>query len=674
MTTPRRRGSLAYDGRIMHSRLTGPRHRFSHGVTFFAIALDEDGPGWPVGYERRAPLALRAADHWGHEDRSVQFNYREALRNHGLDPDGRGVLVTQLRQLGYVFNPISLIYWYRGDALTAVIAEVANTFGQRHLYAFDARATPAGASGLRTFHARKALHVSPFLGMDHDYTFTLSEPGPRFHAAITLRRGGEVAFHSTWTGVGRPLTRLAAARALLRRPLMPLMVTGLIHLQALRLWRKGARFHRTPSFRPGRGTSPPSVAPPGRRALHPPPPARVSPLSPVVRAASGLVLRRRGEGDLAVTWPDGHTHTTRGHGRAPAVRLTINSRDLFHRVARRGTTGVGEAYVAGDWDAEDLPGAMRALLTRARDLTRHPVGRAGIAIRTRRPRRAVASTRERAAHEVRYHYDLGNDLYRLFLDDETLSYSAAVFAHPGQALADAQRAKLRGILDALDLRPGQRVLEIGCGWGGFAVLAAEERGVDVTGLTLSRDQHAIAAERARASSACDRIDVRIEDYRDHRGAYDAVVSIEMIEAIGHDELPGYFAAIDGFLQPGGRAFVQAISIPDDRYERYRRSRDWISEYIFPGGCCPSLEAMRAALEPTDLVIRRHTDVGAHYATTLAHWLERFDANLDRVRALGFDERFVRGWRFYLASCQAAFACGNIHDRQLVLDRPSERSG
>lgn len=666
--------SGVYQGRVMHHRIGTPEHRFRYGVSFFAIHLDELGTiardVWPVGVERRALMGLRSRDHIGDPRAPLNDNYRALLRHHGLDDRGHGVLVTQLRQMGYVFNPISLVYWYREGALRAVIAEVANTFGERHPYVFPVEGHRGGRLQFRT---TKQMHVSPFYGMDYEYVFVLEEPGERFVATISLERDGRRAFHSTWTGTRRPLTTGNVMRALARHPLMPLQVIGLIHAEAIRLAAKRARFHRKPRFRVGAGSVTDAAPPAGRSALRLPPPARRSPLTPAVRALSGLVLRRPGEGDLVVEHPDGRRDITPGSGQSAPVTITIHARDLYRRVARRGTTGVGEAYVMGDWDSDDLTGAMRALLTRSRDLRSHPLGRAGVALRHVRPRLPERMHLRRASEQIRYHYDLGNDLYRLFLDDETLTYSAAAFDDPAWSLAEAQIAKLRGIGQRLGLRPGQRVLEVGCGWGGFARLAAEEFGVHVTGVTLSHDQHAVATARAEASPARDRIDLRIQDYRTLSGQYDAIVSIEMIEAIGHAQLPTYFATLDRLLAPGGRAFVQAISIPDERYERYRRSRDWISEYIFPGGNCPSRAAMAQAMAPTRLRVAEARDIGTHYATTLRHWRERFETALPQVRALGFDDRFVRAWRFYLASCEAAFACGNIHDWQLVLHRPEEAS-
>lgn len=665
-----------YDGRVTHHRRGTPEHRFTHPLTFFAIHLDETDAiarcVWPVGVERPGLMALRARDHWGDPRAPIARNMAEMLDAHGVDPgDGRGVLVTQLRQLGYVFNPISFLFWYRGNDPVAVVAEVANTFGERHPYVFT-RDNARVEGGRWRMTTAKRMHVSPFLDMDFVYRFDVREPGDSFAAAITLVRGDDVAFHSTWTGRRRPLTSGTALRAFARRPLMPQRVMAVIHAEAARLSLKGAPFHRKPAFRVGRGSRPAEGGAAGtRRGLRPPPPARRSPLTPVVRGLSGLVLRRVGPGDLEVRHPDGRRDRTPGVGDAPPARIDVNSKDLYRRVARRGTTGVGEAYVAGDWDSPDPAAAMRALLSRAQGLTSHPLGRAGVALRAVRPRLPTAVDRVLAARQVGYHYDLGNDLYALFLD-ETMSYSCAVFAREGQDLADAQRDKWRGVCRALDLRPGQRVLEIGCGWGAFAALAAEECGVHVTGLTLSRDQHALARERLASHPARDRVEIRLQDYRAVAGTYDAVVSVEMIEAIGHPRLPEYFATVDRLLAPGGRAFVQAISVPGDRYARYRRSRDWISEYVFPGGNCPSLDAMTAAMSRSSrLGVRSATDIGPHYATTLRAWRRRFDAHEADVRALGFDEGFVRAWRFYLASCEAAFDNRALQDYQLVLGRSHE---
>jgi cyclopropane-fatty-acyl-phospholipid synthase len=274
-----------------------------------------------------------------------------------------------------------------------------------------------------------------------------------------------------------------------------------------------------------------------------------------------------------------------------------------------------------------------------------------------------------AGRHVRYHYDLGNDLYRLFLDD-TMTYSCAVFTAPGESLQEAQRTKHRMICGKLRLRPGDRLLEIGCGWGAFAMVAAGEYGAHVTGVTLSREQHDLATRRIAEAGLTDRIDVRLQDYRTLRGRWDVIASTEMIEAIGHRELPTFFRTCDRLLGDDGLVCIQAIAVPDRRYDRYRRSRDWMTEYIFPGATVPSMRAMVDAMtDASELMVHGVEDIGIHYAETLRRWRVSFEERRDEVLALGFDEAFIRAWRFYLAGCEAAFRTRSIHDYQLVLTRP-----
>jgi cyclopropane-fatty-acyl-phospholipid synthase len=290
-------------------------------------------------------------------------------------------------------------------------------------------------------------------------------------------------------------------------------------------------------------------------------------------------------------------------------------------------------------------------------------------VQRRRPRLPARSDLPGARRDIQYHYDLGNDLYALFLDP-SWTYSCAVFEHPGMSLEEAQGAKYRRICDKLDLGPGSHVLEIGCGWGGFALHAATEYGARVTGLTLSEEQAALARERVAAAGLEDRVEILLQDYRTLEGSFTHVASIEMLEAIGHRELPVYFRAVDRLLAPGGVACIQTIAVPDQRYERYRRGNDWIRQYVFPGALIPSLDAITSAMtRSSELIVHGVENIGYHYARTLRLWRERFLENRDQVLALGYDERFVRTWEFYLAFCEAGFRTRALHDYQLVLTRP-----
>jgi len=264
------------------------------------------------------------------------------------------------------------------------------------------------------------------------------------------------------------------------------------------------------------------------------------------------------------------------------------------------------------------------------------------------------------------HYDLSNELFEQFLD-ETMTYSSAWF-EPGDTLADAQRRKMDGILDLARVRSGMHVLEVGSGWGGLAIRAARERGARVTTLTLSSEQQALAQQRAEDAGVGHLVDVRLQDYRDARGSYDAIVSVEMIEAVGEAYWPTYFAALDGLLAPGGRVGLQAITIAHDRLMATRRSYTWIHKYVFPGGIIPSLRAITDNLAAhTGLSVVERRDLGPHYAHTLAIWREQFLGNWEKL-AGSFDDTFRRMWEFYLAYCEAGFRVGYLGVSQLGLAR------
>ena len=383
------------------------------------------------------------------------------------------------------------------------------------------------------------------------------------------------------------------------------------------------------------------------------------------RIATPLLARALGgleDGTLVVELPDGRE---RFFGAGPPVRLHVLRHSLLRRVATRGAIGFGEAYQAGDWETDDLVGLFELLLGNADAAARrHPRLHAFLNARPRPNRRNGLL---RARRNIGYHYDLGNDLFALMLD-ETMTYSCAVFEHADEALADAQRRKLRKVCDKLALGPGDHVLEIGCGWGSFALIAAGEYGARVTGLTLSAEQARLARQRVRAAGLDGRVEILERDYRSVEGTFTKVASIEMLEAIGEREFPTYFGAIDRLLAPGGRACVQTILVPDARYARYRRKPDWIERYVFPGCLIPSLSALAEALPETRLGIVDLEEIGPHYAETLRRWRLAFESRLDEVRGLGYDERFERTWRFYLAFCEVAFRRRWLHDAQLVLAR------
>jgi cyclopropane-fatty-acyl-phospholipid synthase len=312
----------------------------------------------------------------------------------------------------------------------------------------------------------------------------------------------------------------------------------------------------------------------------------------------------------------------------------------------------------GGWDTDDLPGLLTLLSRNRRALGAAIYGRVFALLGHRLTHLLRANTRSGARRNIEAHYDLGNDFYALWLD-RTMTYSAAVFSDPDETLEAAQLRKYRHILAQLGTRPGQTILEIGCGWGGFAEVAATEFGCRVLCLTLSPSQLAFARERAERGGFADRVDFALCDYRDVRGQYDHVVSIEMIEAVGERFWPTYFGQLSALLKPGGRCVVQAITIADQLFARYRKGTDFIQRHVFPGGMLPSPAAVRRQAGRVGLQMVDDFAFGPDYARTLAHWQRRFEAQLGAVRAQGFDERFIRMWRFYLAYCEAGFNTGDV---------------
>jgi cyclopropane-fatty-acyl-phospholipid synthase len=384
---------------------------------------------------------------------------------------------------------------------------------------------------------------------------------------------------------------------------------------------------------------------------------------PLERAAT-LVLERAlaglEGGTLEIELPGGQV---RRFGAGASVRLAIHDAAFFRRLALRGKLGFGESYTAGEWDSDDLVALFELLLRNADAMSeRHGDVRRLLELRPRLRRRNGLA---RSRRNIAYHYDLGNDLFALMLD-ETMTYSCAVFEHPRMTLAEAQQAKYERLCRRLELGPGDHVLEIGCGWGGFARYAAERHGCRVTGITISHEQAVVARERTRGLP----VDILERDYRTVEGRVTKVVSIEMVEAIGADQFGTFFQTIDRVLAPGGRAVVQTILVPEQRWDRYRRTPDWIERYVFPGCLIPSLEAlMHAAARHSHLGIYGVEEIGEHYAETLRRWRASFHGRIEDVRRLGYDRRFERIWDFYLAFCEAAFRMRALRDAQLLLARP-----
>ncbi len=356
-----------------------------------------------------------------------------------------------------------------------------------------------------------------------------------------------------------------------------------------------------------------------------------------------------------------------------SVTLRVHDPRFYSEIAFGGSIGAGEAYMQGYWSVDDLTKLMRILLQNRAVLDGMEQGFARLVTPLQKTLHWTSrNTRGGSRRNIEAHYDLGNEFFKLFLDP-TMMYSSAVFERADMTLEEASTTKLDRICRKLDLKPGDHVMEIGTGWGGFAMHAARHYGCRVTTTTISRQQHALASRRIAAAGLSDRIELLLTDYRDLKGQYDKLVSIEMIEAVGHQYYDTYFQTCSELLKPDGAMLLQAITIADQRYESAKRSVDFIQRYIFPGSCIPSVTAMCSSLtRASDMRLFHLEDIGPHYALTLRRWREAFNAHLADVRAQGYPESFIRMWDFYLCYCEAGFMERVIGDVQMLLVKPEAR--
>ncbi len=376
-------------------------------------------------------------------------------------------------------------------------------------------------------------------------------------------------------------------------------------------------------------------------------------------------------GHLKIRLPDG---TERNYGDdSPPETIAVKRYAFFTRLVTAGNIGMGESWTDGDWDTDNLTGVLELFIRNMTQLKKSGLT-AGIAKRLIHAAQHARNknTKEGSRRNIHAHYDLGNDFYQLFLDQETMMYSAAVFESESEPLAAAQKRKIHRLIELAAIKPEHHVLEIGCGWGGFAIETAKQTGCRVTGITISEEQFAFAKQRVKEEGLEKQVEIVMCDYRDMQGAFDRIVSIEMLEAVGHEFYGTFFETCDRLLKPGGRVVLQVITIPDQRYEAYRANPDWIQKHIFPGGMLPSLtELSKAMTRHSAFTVEHLSNIGIDYAETLRRWREAFNRNREKLLALGYDETFQRKWNYYLCYCEAGFQTRFTNDLHLMLARPAE---
>jgi cyclopropane-fatty-acyl-phospholipid synthase len=637
--------SRIYRGEVTHSRLTPVRHSFRYPFYFYAFDIDElpelSDRVSLFGHNRIRPVSIHDKDYlsWGPD--SIRSKLERILSDAGSEISlGQILMVTSARYFHYVFNPISFFYCFSLDGqLSDIVIQVNNTFGEMHLYPLK-MSQSRYENKKNTFTAQKRFHVSPFFDRSGYYEFLLTRPEESIDNVIRYYNAEKLSLVARIQGQSLPLNSPNLIKTIARYPLSAAMTMPRILWQAARLyWQR-----RLPVFQ--------KPVPDNRMTI------RCVPPSVLDRLGMTIIMKflsRLPEGELIMILPDGQQRCFGQPGSTPQQILEIKEFRFFRRVMLAGDIGFGESYTDWDWTTDDLPGLLTLLASHEealddRSIITSIVGRLINYLR----HLARLNTLNGSTRNIRDHYDLSNDFFTTFLDP-SLTYSCALFHSGKDTLETAQRNKLRTILDKAHINSEDHVLEIGSGWGSFALEAARQTGCRISGITISREQLELSRERALEASLEKQIDFQFCDYRNVQGHYSKVVSIEMLEAVGHSGLKPFFSACDRVLQPGGRAVIQVITISDQKYWSYRYGSDWIRKHIFPGGHLPSIKALKEAISNSSrLEIVSLETFGSHYARTLDQWRQNLLARYDDIHALGFDREVVRKFEYYFAYCQAGF--------------------
>lgn len=639
-----------YDVEIQHVRATPVRHDVRHRSYLWFVDLD-DLPDHGV-------LArFEARDHVGDDSRTIRANVDAYLAAHSIDlGGGRITMLTNARSFGYVFNPLTLFWCHRADGtLAAVVAEVHNTYAQRHRYLLH----PDDAGRV---DVEKQFYVSPFYPVDGAYRMSLPEPGERLAVTITLHRPDGRPFTATVRGIRRPATRRAVLATALRHPFETWLVRTLITVHGIRLWRKGLPIRPRPAH-------------PSDRKPMPDTAATVQTLLKDTIGVDLPIRLRMWDGSEA--------------GPADGPVLVITSRRALRRLLwAPGELGLARAYVTGDIDVEgDLADGFRRAWTVARSrpttevslnakskltaaVTAAKLGAFGLPptpplSEARLQGRLHSRLRDRAA--ISHHYDLSNEWYELLLDDH-MAYSSAFFEYEGQSLHDAQTAKLDKVCRKLGLEPGMTLLDVGCGWGSMILHAAEHYGVHCVGITLSAEQRDFIVKRVAERGLADRVEVRLQDYREFGElgeSFDAVSSIEMGEHVGEGNYPEYVGIMYRALKPGGRVVLQQMSRQEGTAPG---GGAFIESYIAPDMHMREIWQTTRHLVKGGFEVRDVEAMREHYVTTVLRWLDTFDARYDEFVALQ-NEEVARVWRLYLVGGMLAFEEGRMGVDQFMAVKP-----
>ncbi len=638
-------------GYTTHTRFLPCRHYFKYPVLMLDVPLanvsELDRSVWGFGFNRWSVWSLRERDYLGREPDTLMQKVRRLLCQYEIDCEDVSIRwVTSPKWMGYGFNPITFYYVYDlHERPIAVLVEVHNTYHEGHVYP-----CVLDESG-KAAHS-KTFHVSPFFDEKGRYSFKFSfEP---MKVDIRYDIDDECQFHANLVFSHQtPFSTGAMWRSFGRYP-----VTTALTMPRI-LWQAAVLYYRKKI--------------PAKSRPVPMSDATIRRLKPSVwqKISQKFVvnaLSRTCVGNLELEGPSGERWSF-GEGASEPVVLKVHDYRFFTRLIRFGEVGFGESYMKGEWTIDDLTGCLHWFI-RNEDFISKRHDRGGVLPRAWNAMRhhLRRNTKRNSRRNISEHYDLSNAFYQRLLDP-SMMYSAAVFPSEDVSLADAQQFKIQKLIRLARVEASHHVLEIGSGWGSMAIALAQQVGCRVTTITLSSEQYDYVSDRIQKEGVMDLVDVQLIDYRDLKGQFDRIISIEMIEAVGHRFLPVFVQQLNQLCKQDGLVVMQAICIPDQCYHTYRKKTDFIKQYIFPGGHLPSLQHLSQLFSRFSAFNLEYCDnIALDYARTLECWRHQFESSLDEIRADGFSDEFIRMWRFYLSYSEAAFESRYLGSYQLVWRR------
>ncbi|MBN2513900.1 MAG: DUF1365 family protein, partial [Sedimentisphaerales bacterium] len=639
--------SQIFTGKLFHRRSWPTEHQFSYPAYFFRFDLDElpdlsrTLPGF--GYNRFSAVRIDDKDYFWRGNEPLKEKIAVILHKIGYSGSLRRIeLVGFAKYFNLTFRPVTFFICYdQTDSCALLLAEVHNTFSETHLYVLQ---YPNQQSGSLCFEVPKAFHVSPFFDRQGTYTVRLKDSTDSMEITIALTKpecGSKPVFFARLSGQAAPLTAQSLRGTIRKYPFNCFMIMPRIIRQAFTLSvRKKLPIYPKPipdqDFTM-RKKSPSWIARQGMKTLF-------------------SFLDKHSAEKISVTLPEGQRRLFGKGQTEDCADLQVRDYRFFAMLAKAGEIGFGMAYERGYWRSDNLVQVLNIMLNATlANSVRIPWYSRFIRLVFLAIHLHNRNTQNHAKKNISRHYDLSNAMYQTFLD-ETLTYSCAIFEQENEKLEEAQLRKMDRILQKACISKHHHILEIGTGWGTLAIRAATRFGCRVTSITLSKEQQQLAEKRIADAGLSDQVKVLLCDYRDVTGLYDRIISVEMLEAVGKAYYPAFFRCCDRLLKPNGIMVIQTITIPDQRYQAYSKTTDWMRLFIFPGGLLPSLTILAEILtRHTSFVVKHVESIGPHYALTLARWKERFLENQNKIMDMGFSERFIRRWEYYFSYCQAGFA-------------------